>query len=105
MSFVRRMCVRPATSPWDTRNGSTSAALSQHGILPTVQSRGSDRMALAIQEQCDIPVTLWDESFSTQIARQARIEMGTKRRKRSGHLDELAATVILQSYLDSKLSE
>jgi len=73
--------------------------------MPTVQSRRSDRMALAIQEQCDIPITAWDESFSTQIARQARIEMGTKRQKRSGHLDELAATIILQSYLDNNVSE
>jgi putative Holliday junction resolvase len=47
---------------------------------------------------------MWDESFSTQVARQARIDMGTHRRKRSGHLDDLAATVILQSYLDSEVN-
>jgi RNase H-fold protein (predicted Holliday junction resolvase) len=27
--------------------------------------------------------------------------MGTARRKRQGHLDDVAATVILQSYLDA----
>ena len=43
---------------------------------------------------------MWDESFSTQDAQQARIAMNVPRRKRRGHLDELAATVILQSYLD-----
>ena len=73
--------------------------------LPTQQSRRSDRLAHAIQQQCPIPVRFWDESFSTQEARQARIEMGVSRRKRSGHLDELAATVILQSYLDSRQKE
>jgi putative Holliday junction resolvase len=50
-------------------------------------------------------VELWDESGSTQAARSARIAMGVSRRKRSGHLDEIAATVILQSYLDAHAGE
>jgi putative Holliday junction resolvase len=45
---------------------------------------------------------MWDESFSTQTARQARISMDVTRAKRQGHLDELAATVILQTYLDDE---
>ncbi len=69
---------------------------------PTPRSRQSDRLAEAIRQQCDLPITFWDESFSTREARQARIALGVKRHRRSGHLDELAATVILQSYLDSK---
>ena len=68
---------------------------------PTPQSRRADRLAEALQQQCILPVAMWDESFSTQEARQARIEMGTRRKKRHGHLDEMAATVILQSYLDA----
>ncbi len=70
--------------------------------LQTPASRRADRLAEAIKEQSDIPLKMWDESFSTQAARQARIEMGTSRRKRHGHLDELAATIILQSYLDTE---
>ena len=70
----------------------------------TPHSMRADRLAEAIGEYCDLPVTMWDESFSTQEARQARIEMGTTRRKRRGHLDDLAATIILQSYLDTKAS-
>ena len=66
------------------------------------QARKSERMAEAVRSQTDLPVELWDESGSTQEARAARIFMGVKRSKRSGHLDDLAATVILQSYLDSK---
>lgn len=73
--------------------------------MPTPQSRRADRLAEAIRQQCDVTLTMWDESFSTQVARQARIEMGTKRSKRRGHLDELAAAVILQSYLDSKVNK
>lgn len=69
--------------------------------LPTPHSRRSDRLVEALLLQCDVPIRTWDESFSTRDARRNLIEMGTSRRKRKGHLDELAATVILQSYLDS----
>ncbi len=69
---------------------------------PTPQSRKSDRLAQAIKQQCDLQITFWDESFSTQAARQAQIDMGMPRSKRTGHLDELAATFILQSYLDAR---
>jgi putative Holliday junction resolvase len=68
---------------------------------PTMQSRRADRLAEAIRQQSSLPVQMWDESGSTQAARQARLAMGVSRRLRRGHLDDLAATVILQSYLDS----
>jgi putative Holliday junction resolvase len=68
----------------------------------TPSSRKADHLAEAIRQQCDITLVTWDESFSTQEARQSRREMGIPRRKRKGHLDDLAAAVILQSYLDSK---
>jgi putative holliday junction resolvase len=67
---------------------------------PNAAGRRAEKFAEALRIQTNIPVVLWDESFSTQEARSARIAMGVSRRKRAGHLDELAATVILQSYLD-----
>jgi putative Holliday junction resolvase len=67
---------------------------------PTPQSRRSARLADAIRSQTDLPVVLWDESGSTQAARAARIAMRVPHRKRRGHMDELAATYILQTYLD-----
>lgn len=66
----------------------------------TLQSRRATRLAAAIRQQTNLPVRLWDESGSTQKARQARLEMGVSRRSRRGHMDALAAAVILQSYLD-----
>lgn len=69
---------------------------------PTLQSRWAERLAKAIQEQISLPVVLWDESGSTQAAQAARRAMGVRRKKRRGHLDEIAATVILQSYLDAQ---
>jgi putative holliday junction resolvase len=59
------------------------------------------RFADALRQQTSLPVELWDESFTTQDARSSRIALGVSRRKRSGHLDELAATILLQSYLDA----
>lgn len=72
--------------------------------LPTPQSRHASRLAEAIREQTSIPVEMWDESGSTKAARESRILMGVSRRKRSGHLDDVAAMMILQSYLDAHTS-
>jgi putative Holliday junction resolvase len=71
--------------------------------LPTLQSRRAEHLAEAIRLQSGLPVELWDETGSTQAARAARIAMGATRRKRRGHLDDLAATYILQTYLDAQL--
>ena len=38
----------------------------------TPQSRRATRLADAIHQQCDLPVTMWDESFSTHEARRAK---------------------------------
>jgi len=67
---------------------------------PTFQGRKASRLAAAIKAQTQIPIVLWDEYESTKIAQAAQRRMKTKRKKRKGHLDEIAATVILQSYLD-----
>lgn len=68
---------------------------------PNLAGRRAAKFAEALKEQTHIPVVLWDESFSTQEARAVRLEMGVSRKKRSGHLDELAAVMILRSYLDA----
>jgi putative holliday junction resolvase len=68
---------------------------------PNLAGRRAAKFAEALKEQTQIPVILWDESFSTQEARATRIEMGVSRRKRAGHMDELAAVMILKSYLDA----
>ncbi len=68
---------------------------------PNLAGRRAAKFAEALKEQTQIPVVLWDESFSTQEARATRIEMGVSRKKRAGHMDELAAVMILKSYLDA----
>jgi putative Holliday junction resolvase len=70
---------------------------------PNLAGRRAARFGEVIKTQTQIPIVMWDESFSTQSARAARLEMGVSRKKRAGHLDELAATIILQSYLETKI--
>jgi putative Holliday junction resolvase len=67
---------------------------------PSPSGRKAARLASVIQAKTTKPVVLWDESGSTDKARQARLEMGVRRKDRRGHMDDLAAAVILQSYLD-----
>jgi putative holliday junction resolvase len=68
---------------------------------PNPAGRRAGRFADELKNQTIIPIELWDESFSTQVAREARIELGVSRKKRAGHQDAFAAVVILQSYLES----
>ena len=67
----------------------------------SVQSEGSQRLASLLQELGSIPVELADEYGTTQAARETRLKMNVSREKRSGHLDDLAATIMLQNYLDA----
>lgn len=69
---------------------------------PNLAGRRAAKFAEALKEQTQIPVELFDESFSTQDARATRIEMGVSRKKRSGHMDELAAVMILRSYIEER---
>ena len=69
--------------------------------LPTFEGRRAARLAAALRDQTEIPVRLWDEELSTSIARQTAQDLGVSRKKRKSHLDKIAATVILQSYLDA----
>ena len=69
---------------------------------PNLAGRRAARFAEVLRTQVQIPIVFWDESFSTQDARASRIELGLPRKKRGGHLDDLAAVMILQSYLDQR---
>jgi putative Holliday junction resolvase len=68
---------------------------------PNTAGRRAARFADSLRSQTAVPVILWDESLSTQDARAIRLEAGSPRRRRSGHLDDVAAAVLLQSYLDA----
>lgn len=79
-------------------------ALDEEGEL-SPSGRKAKRLADMIKTFTTIPIELWDESESTNLAQEARKKMGIKRKNRKGHMDDLAATVILQNYLDANVQK
>lgn len=63
------------------------------------QARKSQRLAEVLRSKTDCEIDFWDESGTTQAAQQSRITIGVSRKKRKGHLDDLAASILLQDYL------
>jgi putative Holliday junction resolvase len=68
---------------------------------PNLSGRKAARLAGAIRAQSDLPIKMWDESYSTQTAKRVPEELGVKRKRSSEPLDDYAAAIILQSYLDA----
>ena len=56
----------------------------------------------ALQNCSDIPVKFMDERFTTLSAERVLIEGNVRRENRKKVIDKVAATIILQNYLDSK---
>ena len=50
----------------------------------------------------NVPICYQDERLSTVTAQKILIESGMRREKRKDKVDSLAATIILQTYLDKK---
>lgn len=50
-----------------------------------------------------LPVVLWDERLSTMAAERVLLEADVSRKKRKKVIDKMAASIILQNFLDSKL--
>ena len=65
------------------------------------QARRAAAVAAALRQAIAIPVVEWDERFSTQDAQEKLREAGVRPRRRQGRIDQAAAAVILQSYLDA----
>lgn len=53
-----------------------------------------------LEYRTELPVILWDERLTTAAAEDIMIESGIRRQKRAEYVDELAAMLILQGYLD-----
>jgi len=53
-----------------------------------------------LEERLSIEVTTWDERLSTAAAERVLLEADMSRRKRKKVVDKVAATFILQGYLD-----
>jgi putative holliday junction resolvase len=70
----------------------------------TIGPRGeiSQQFAELLKEKFGLPVFLWDERLSTMAAERMLVSADVSRKKRKQVIDKMAATIILQNYLDSK---
>lgn len=59
----------------------------------------------ALQQAAPVPVALWDERLTTRIAERTLRESNVGRTRRRALVDQVAATVILQGFLDAKTAE
>ncbi len=59
-------------------------------------------LARSVAQRTGLPVTLWDERMSTARALAAIREQGGSARGRKEDVDALAASVLLQHYLDAR---
>lgn len=65
---------------------------------PNYSGRKAARLAGALRAATNLPVQLWEESYSTQEALAARRALGAG----TQNIDASAAAVILQDYLDNQ---
>jgi putative Holliday junction resolvase len=61
-----------------------------------------DQFVEHLKEHIVVPVEMWDERLSTVAAEKMMRDVGANRKSRDANRDMLAATLILQAYLDSK---
>ncbi len=65
---------------------------------PRVQATRAFSRNLA--QKTNIPVVYWDERLTTVAAERAMLEADLSRRKRAAKIDQVAASLILQGFLD-----
>jgi putative Holliday junction resolvase len=59
--------------------------------------------AQTLEHTLNIPVSLWDERLTTVAAQRILLEADVSRKKRKKVIDKMAASLILQGYLDFKM--
>ena len=68
----------------------------------TASTVGARGFADELSERLSVTVELADERFTSKVAESVLIDAGMTRQRRRQIRDKLAATVMLQSYLDSQ---
>jgi len=58
-----------------------------------------------LERRTGLPVTMWDERLTTVAADKAMMEAGIRRENRKDYVDMIAATLILQGYLDLRSNQ
>lgn len=65
-------------------------------------ARSARVLAAEIERELDLPVRLLDERLTTVSAQASMRRGGATAREQKGKIDKVAATLILQSFLDSR---
>ena len=60
----------------------------------------TDEFKEKLERRTGLPVSLWDERLTTVAADRAMMEAGIRRENRKDYVDQIAASFILQGYLD-----
>ena len=58
-----------------------------------------------LERRTGLPVFMWDERLSTVEADKVMMDAGVRRENRKEFVDKIAATIILQGYLDRRSSD
>lgn len=61
-----------------------------------------DEVIEALSARTDIPIIKWDERYTSVEAEQILRQQGIKTRDNKGIIDQLAARIMLQEFLDSR---
>jgi len=69
------------------------------GRLETA-AHDAQRFGARVEQATGRPVAYWDERLTTVAAERYLIEQGKRRSKRRQEVDRMAATLLLQGYLD-----
>lgn len=67
------------------------------------QAAETRRFAESVELEIGLPLSYWDERLTSSQAERMLIESGMRRKERRGQIDALAASLMLQSYLDSRM--
>lgn len=69
---------------------------------PGPAARHCQRFADALAARLAVPVRTWDERFSTRQAERSLIESEVRRERRREVVDQVAASLILQTFLEAR---
>jgi putative Holliday junction resolvase len=69
---------------------------------PSPQAAKTQAFAAELGELTGLPIHLWDERLTTHEAHQILYQAGHARQKHRKVVDQVAATLILQSFLESR---
>jgi putative Holliday junction resolvase len=65
------------------------------------QAMISEAFKKDLETNTKVQVILWDERLTSKMANNMMISQNLKKKKRKSDIDKMAATIILQGYLDS----